>query len=320
MPAPTPNLGRGSYVGFGVEGTWGTAVARTHWFRLVSSNVRRVVEKIKRPVLAEATGSRNRAKHAVGSDKVTGTIEILVGYEGFGPLWKNILQGTPSTSGPSGGLYTHTYPLATGLQIGLTMELIRGTGSAEVFEGVLISKATISIDAGGFMTVSLDIIGETSGGPTSAGSPTLTTNEIEVLHHHAGTLGWNSGTYYPKKLTLTLDNKLADRMLLGSKLTAKPAPSDFLEVTAAVDLEWSADDFDSGWTADTESDLAITFTGTGSRTITFTLHNAYIDDSDHPLTAPGIVMQSAKFVGQSDGTDEGFSVVVANTQSSATAA
>ena len=316
-----PYLGRGAAIGIGEESTWGTAVSRTAWFRAISSTVRRKVSKAPRGVLAEATGSRNRRSHFISNDDVEGTIEFLVGFEGLGLILKHALHGTPSTSAPSGGIYTHTYKLGTAPPTGgLTIEIIRGTGSAEVFEGCRISKLTLSIEAGGLMRVSCDIIGETSGGPTTAGTPSYTSNELDVVHHQAGSLTFNSVSYTPKKFTVTLDNKLARRQLLGSKLTKDPAPSDFTDVLFDVELEYDADTLLSALTADTESDLAISFAGVSSRTFSVTVHNAYVDDADVPVNTVGVLPHSVKFRGQSDGTDEGFQIAIANTQSSATAA
>lgn len=316
-----PYLGRGAAMGIGEESTWGTAVSRTAWFRLVSSTIKRTVAKTQRGVLAESSSSRNRRAHYIGADDVGGTVVILMGYEGLGLLLKHALHGTPSTTGPSGSIYTHTFKLGTAPPTGgLTIEIIRGTGSAEVFEGCRISKMSWEIEAGGLMKVTLDVIGQTSAGPTSAGTPTYTTNELDVIHHQCGTLSFNSATYTLKKFTVSLDNHLARRPLLGSKLTADPAPSDFTDVMFDAELEYEGDALLTALTADTESDAVISFAGVSSRSLSFTVHNAYLDDTDVPVNTVGVLPMSIKFRGQSDGTDEGLQIAVANTQSSATAA
>lgn len=314
-----PYLGRGTAIGIGEETTWGTAVARTHWFRAKSVEMKRSVKKNRRNVLAEATGSRNVRAHYIESDLAGGTFTILVGLEGMGMLIKHILHGTPSTTGANP--YTHTYKFAANAPTGgLTIEVIRGNGTAEVFEGCRITKATFKIVAGGLMEVTCEVIAETSGGRVSAGTATYTANELEVIHHEAGTVSWNAQTYTPAGLEFTLDNKFGTRMLLGSKLTKEPQPSAFLEVKVKLDVEWENDNLNTGLTADTESDLTITFTK-AARSIAFTLHNAYIDgEVADDISDVGVVKQSANLMSQSDGTDEGFQIVIVNTQSSATAA
>lgn len=315
-------LGRNSYMGVGEESTWGTAVSRTHWFRLVSSSVKRVVEKRPRGVLAEVSGSANRRGHYIASDNVEGSVEILAGYEGMGLLLKHILHGTPSTTGPSGAIYTHVYALGAQEFNGLTVEIIKGTGYAEVFEGCVVTKAAIKIEAAGLMRVTLDLIGQTSGGETAAGTPTLTTNELDVIHHQGGSLTFNSVSYTPRSVTWTVDNKYARRQLLGSKLTQRPARSDFLDVFADIELEYDSDTtaLFAALTADTQSDLALSFAGTGGRTFGLTVHNAYLETLDMPLNGVGVLPMSLRLRGESDGSDQGFRVSIQNEQATATAA
>lgn len=315
-----PYTGNGTAIGIGEESTWGTAVSRTHWFRAISENLKRTVTKSPRPVLAEASGSRNRKSHYIASDMAGGSFEVLVGYEGFGLLLKHILGGTPATTGSSAP-YTHTYKLAASPPTGgLTIEVKRGNGTAEVFEGCRITKATFKIEAAGLMRVSCDVIAETSGGRTSAGTPSYTTDELDLIHHQAGSVGWNSNLYVPRSVEITIDNKFATRQLLGSKLTKEPKPSDFLDVTIKLDLEWENDNLISSLTADDAGDLTLSFTGLSSRTFTFTAHNAFLEDASDPISGVGVVAQSASFRAQSDGTDEGLAIVIENTQSSAVAA
>lgn len=316
-----PFLGRDSYIGIGEETTWGTAVARTQWFRLVSENLRRTVVKNERGVLAEASGSGNIRSHFRSRDSVAGDVVFLVGYEGQGLVWKHVLWGTPTTTGPVGGIYTHTTKMGSAPPTGgLTVEIIRGTSTtAALYEGMRVTKAVAEITAGELMRVTLSLVGETSTLP-AAGTATVTANELDVLHSQVGTASWNAVNYTARMLRVEVDNKFAERQLLGSLLPKEPKQGAFRDVRVSMDAELENDNLQAGYTADTESDLAFTATGTGSRTMAFTLHNAYIDDNSAPLSQVGVIAESTVFRGQSDGTDEGLQVVIANTQSSATAA
>ena len=322
MPAPNPFLGRGGAMGLGEETVWGTAVARTVWFALISSSLRRTIEKVPRPVLAEASASRARRSHYISKDTCAGTVELLMTYEGCGFLLKHLLHGTPATTGPVSTIYTHTYKLAGAVPTGgLTIEIVRGTGTnSDVFEGCRITKGVFKIEAGGLLRVTLDFIGETVT-RGAAGTPSYTTSrDLPVLHSQAAAATWNAGSIYSKSAEFTIDNHFAERMLLGSSNSAEPAPSDFLTLECKLSGEWSADTLQTGYAADTASDLVLAFTGTGSRVMTLTLHNAYIKDNDGPVNTVGPLPEDTVFVGESDGTDEGFQVVIANTASSATAA
>jgi hypothetical protein len=274
-------------------------------------------------VLYEGASSGVQRSNYRKTDKVTGTIKFLMGYEGLGFLVKHSLWGTPSTTGPSGAIYTHTFALGLNAPTGgLTIEQVLGNGSAEVFEGCRINTAKFSIQAAGMIEVELGILGETSAGRTSAGSPTFTTNELDVLHNQAGSLSWNSVTFsnVVKSITWSIDNKLAERHLLGSLIPSEPKPSAIREVKIEAELEYNSDDLQSGFIGTTESDATLTFTGTSSRSIVFALHNAYVEENGTGPEQFGVLTESATLRGQDDGTDLGFKITIANTQTTATAA
>lgn len=316
-----PFLGRDSFVGFGEETVWGTAVARTLWFRLVSENLRRSVTKVSRGVLAEAGASGNIRSHYRSQDKVAGDIVLLAGYEGQGVLWKHALWGTPTTSAPVGGIYTHTFKLGTAPPTGgLTVEVIRGTATtAALYEGMRITKMSWEVEAGGLVRITLSVLGQTSTLP-AAGTATITTNELDVIHSQVGVVVWNAQNYAARMVRVEIDNKLVERQLLGDLTMKEPKQGDFRDVRVSMDAELENDNLQVGYTADTEANLTCAITGVSSRTMALTLHKAYIDDNSAPLSQVGVIAENTVFRGQSDGTDEGFQIVIANTQATALAA
>ena len=316
-----PRRGKGSWFGIGEESTLGTAVSRTHWFRLISeSGFKRTLTKTRRSHLSD-TG-RNRRSHRTTEILVGGTVEIELGLEGAGLLLKHALGAVNTDADtPSSGLHTHTYTLTASLpSVGLTCELIRGSGGqGETLAGCRINKITLKIEAGGLMTASLELIGMAGAARTSASTPAITSNAVVVGHELAGTLAWNSATYTPRSIEWTLDHKLGRRNLLGSLYTADPSPSDYLEAMAAVELEHEADALYAAYLADTASDLAITFTS-GTRSLRIELHNAYLDQDDAPMGSPGTITESLRFMSESDGTDEGIEIINVNSQADPLAA
>jgi hypothetical protein len=161
------------------------------------------------------------------------------------------------------------------------------------------------------MVLSCDVIGETGAARTTASTPSVESTESVVLHHQAGQFSFNSASYDLASLTLTINNNLDRRMLLGSKLTKEPVRSDFQEVTLSVELE-STDVLYTALLAGTTSDASIVFTDGTSRTFTIALHNAYLSEFTDSIDGAGIVTASATFVGESDGTDEGLKISVVN--------
>ena len=318
-----PIFGRNSAIGIGAESTWGTAVARTAWFRTVSSGLKRTIERIARGTLCEADASNNIASQYTKSDDAGGPIEILMGYEGMGLWLHHLLWKTPTTTGPDGGgMYTHTFKLQTAPPTGgLTIEQLDGSAQAEVFEGCRLNKGTWKVAVGELMHLSLDVIAETSGGKVSAGTPAFTTNEIDVAHFNAGTLSFNSGTFTVLSCEWTIDHKLVRRQQLGSSVTAEPATNGFDEILLKVELEYDAVTFYTAFLADTASDAVVVFSGTGGRTLTFTLHSAFIKDVGIPVNAVGIMKQTVTLQAKRSSTaNQGFVVQVVNTQTTALAA
>lgn len=317
---PLPYVGAGLAIGVGRESTWGVAVSRTHWYRGVSSTLARTVTTVRRPHLHRGSSSRNARESYVSSDTVTGQIEIELAYEGCGPILQEILHGTPSTGSPSGGLYPHTFLLAANPPTGgLTIEVIHGNGDAEVFEGCRVTKATARLTPGDVLRVVLDIIGETSGGLTTAGSATFSSNDVPILHDQIGQLAFNSQNYDLRSLELVVDNKFASRPHLGSKLTKEPVPGT-IEIKLTVEVDWLNNNLYTAYLASTQADVTFTFTGTGSRSAAFTLHNCIAETYSKPINTPDVLRQKVTFAAFRDATDQGLALVLTNTQATALAA
>ena len=163
------------------------------------------------------------------------------------------------------------------------------------------------------MTLGAEVIAETASARGSAGTPSYGSGDTPVLHSHSGQLSFDGATYDLVDMTLTINNALATRQHLGSSVTKQPLRSDFQSVELAVTVEVE-DALYTAFTADTESDATITFTS-GSQTFTLNVHNAYLSAASDPVSDANVISQSLTFVGQSDGTDEGCSIVVVNTKS-----
>ena len=317
-------IGRGTAIGIAEEVTWGTAVARTHWIRSVSSGLQQTVKKKPRPDLYGSTAG-TRSKHFTESVEAGGPEEWLFGYEGQGPLWKHALWGTPTTTGPVSTIYTHTYPMSGTVPTGLTIEEIRGTdpttNASRVYEGCMIDSLEWELSAGGLLTCRAEIIAELQAAEGTAGAPTFTTNEIEASHANSGAFIWNGVSNEVRRAKVSIKNNLGRRNNIGSNYTAQPQPTDFRMVEAEIDLETINAAFLTGLTADTEANATLTITGAGSRTMTLTLHNAYVDSVADTISGTDIIIQKIKLVGQfSSGSNFGCSLVIGNTQSSAIAA
>lgn len=317
-----PYTGRGATLGFGVESTWGTAVSRTNWLRAASAEIMRTIDRQPVPHLGTLGGVPNRRSLYTAAIDVSGTFSHLMAYDDSTILLMSHALGSVSSSGT--GPYTHECLLASDLLEGLTIEQIfgddqDGNARAEVFEGCRIASAEISLTQSGIMMARYTVMGETSGGAAAAGSPTYSSNGEHILHAHAGQFSWNSQNYDLLGITIRWENALVRRQKLGSAASLQHLRGDFLGVFIDVDLEYENENFYTGMHAATQSDAAITLTGTGNNSLVITGHNAEVISESHTTASSGIIQQRATLRCLSDGTDDGLSLAFSNDNASAAA-
>lgn len=309
MPTYT---GMETAVGVGVETTWGTAVARTIWLRVLSCTLQRRQVRVPRGGLSsKGAASHMRRKYFLSTDQVEGEIRWEMGYsDGSVLLLAHALYGIVDAGA---GPYTHTATIGkTAISGGgLTIEVIKGNGDAEVFEGCKIDRLSLSMSPGGIMIATASIIGQTSGGLVSAGSPTYTGSDFAILHSHSGTLTKGAISADLQSFDLTFTRNLARRQLTGSTLTQEPLPSDYPSVECTVGAEYGGTAAHAAFLAGTEGNATITWTDS-PRIFALTLHNAIIQDLDMPIDSPGVLSQRLRIEPFSDGTSEGMAIVVTN--------
>ena len=264
------------------------------------------------------------------SDKCTGSLELEATYDNIGFFIHHAL-GASSTS--AGTPNTHTYTMGDVPVAGTTIRLQRGTSDySETFEGTVFNTLTMSCAAGEVMSLSLDMIAETSADTSPSlrarGNTTLTfidpTYENLVLHSHAGDLSWNSQTFNLIDFEYKLENGLADRMRLGSLVTKEPVQSDYRSATVTVTFETDDINGYQAFIADAVGDLTVTFdsgeAGGDEREIVFSLNAAYIESYTDEISETGLVTASVTFKAQGDGSSDlalGTTIAVKNQNSTA---
>jgi len=327
--ATSSYFGRNSFVGAALETTYGTAVdAATVTRPIISCSMLRQVEKVERANLRVAGVAGLRKGHYIVSDKVSGSLELEATYDNIGFFLHHAL-GASSTS--AGTPNTHTYTMGDVPVAGTTIRLQRGTSDySETFEGTVFNTLTMSCAAGEVMSLSLDMIAETSADTSPSlrarGNTALTfidpTYENLILHNHAGTLGWNSQTFTLIDFEYKLENGLSDRMRLGSLLTKQPVQSDYRSSTITVSFETDDINGYQAFIADAVDDLTVTFDNGASsgdeREITFSLNAAYIESYTDEISETGLVTASVTFKAQGDGASAlalGTTIAVKNQNS-----
>ena len=329
-------FGRNAFVALAKEAdgsVYGTAnTSYTVHRPIISCSMLRQVEKVPRNNLTVAGAHGLRKGHYIASDKATGSLEIEATYDNIG-FFIHELMGASATS--SSTVNTHTYTLAdlpavgvgASNQRGTTLALQRGTGQVEVFKGVVFNNGTFSVAAGEQMTLSMDLIGATSNDRTTAITYTDPTNENLVLHNQMNSstkLSWNSQNFDLIDFEFKIENSIADRMRLGSLITAQPVVSDFRNITMTVNFETDDPQGYQKYLDDTSSDCTVQFTnglsGANERVITFNLNAAYIESYEDSITETGLTTASVTFRAEGDGSSGlplGASIVTMNSAATA---
>lgn len=315
-----PNLGAGSGLGIAAESTWGTPVSITNWLRITNISLAREISTV--PV--ENLGNLSSAielhrEHYVETDFAGGSFEWNAAYDDSTVFMLGHIIGDVSTTG-GGDPYSHSFTLSNPTAPGLTLENVLGDSTnSETFEGCLVASAEFSIEKGGIAKWSCTILAQTSAAIASSSSETLSTTTSYILHNQCGQAAWGGNNFDLKSLKVAIDNKLERRQLLGSALSAKPVRTGSPEVKITAVLEYSDDNFYTGFLAGTVSDFAITFTGTGTNTQVITAHNAVIMSATRPTSGRGVTELTVELMAFSDAVDGGLTWLITNANTTATA-
>jgi hypothetical protein len=321
--------GRNTAIKFGDEydggsGSWGTAVARSKSAVVRSVTLGREVTTEVSPDLRHVATTYNASNTFQASDVARGQVVVTALYEGLGMLLRYALgHAAVSGSGP----YTSDYTISAAQEatlVGLTVEVIRGkhsdatAGINELFNGGLINRFELASQSAQEATFTFDFIARTSAARTTAGSVSVGTR-YPVLHHHAGSISWNSLTLYANSVRLVVENNLSTEQLLGSLTIDKPIKGDqkvTFEITMSAE-KTTSDSLYADYLAGTKADLTLTFTDSvNSKSLAITLHNAYIEAHTDAISATGTVPVTVRWVGTSDGSDHGVKLSLTNAQSS----
>lgn len=312
-------FGHGAFIKLGKESTWATSVSTTISNRINDVSLATTQERNRKANLS-VPASGMLGEMFDGFRNVEGSMSLPLYYLGQGQLFE-MAFGALTTTG-AGAPYTHTFEPAIGLP-SATIEVQRGSGLSnqmEKFVGVKVSQFSVSIEAGGEMSASIDFIGKEADARAADVTSSFGTG-TSILHFHAGQLSFDGVNYDVRSMTFTLNNSLERRNVLGSLYTAEQSVGDVREVTMEVTLDTENDTLHTAYLAGTQSDVQIVFTkpgGAGSDSITFICTNALISAYSDPVSGFGRVEQSLTFTGLADSSNAGGKIVLKNGDSAGT--
>lgn len=238
-------LGHGwnSWIGVAEEVTFGTPVTATGFVEVENESIRREV----RPNVVPLLGHVSQRRTVPSKVNVSGSFRFPLLWDGItGTLLKHAM-GSVNTTGPSGGLYTHTLSLAASLPTGLTLEAARDdaavTGNASYqYAGCKISKLTLTQEMEQPLMVDVEILGKTRAliAATSKTFPTYDAAYYGQMTVASIDPGGGSAYSIPlKSFKLMIDNNLFDDgYRLGSAERAFISRAGQRKITLELEAEY----------------------------------------------------------------------------------
>lgn len=305
-------------IGIGTEATWGTEVARDRWMQVYEVDLEKRPRYKNLPRLG-AIGdlSTNWRTPIQVAEDAGGRIVFPVAYQDASlSFLHQMLGATPVESGA--GPFVHTFKIASPGPVGLTIEAIKGEktaqNAAQEFYGCKVESWELSMEAGGELVASLDIVARTGGSLQAAPAAPTYGTPVFVQHNHLTTkLTGNAVTREITKLSLRGSRNFQKYQEIGSLQIAEPLESRF---SLELDLEmmWQQNDWHSDFYAGTVQDYTLAFQGPGNNAFAFVFHNALVTEKADPTTGPEGVRQTVKLALHSDGGsgDQGLQIAVTN--------
>jgi Phage tail tube protein len=309
--AGSQTYGFNSYLGFGLETTYGTPVASSKWLELQKDAVKFKQTKISKPTLRNVT-----INHRVKSKKVVdGDVEIQVPFNGAELLLKHAM-GANNTSGPTDSAYTHSMTLAQVLPVGLTLNINRDqanlaanggvANSIFTYAGCQIAKLTLKQAMEDFLMATFSFVGQDVSN-TAVETPTFPTFIGADYEMFALTIA--GGAFACESFELTVDNGLAtDRYKLGTSQRKGLGRGTNRKVSGKIVGEFqSLADWQNYKNLGTAA-LVATWTGgligaTSTYTITATLPTVQFDGEDPGVDNSGPLKLTLPFTAYQNAAD-----------------
>lgn len=309
-------IGFGAMVGLREEASYGTSAgASTHWLPVISVTPATDIGVTPIPYLgvANAQGYHAQRDHCVLRHDASIEIRGVVCYDdpAFCLLLKHAF-GSVNTTGS--GPYTSTFTLDSDGVVGMTLQVLHGTGLtavAELYLGCRVTRMSFDVAAQGYMTYSATIIARSAEDLGAvAGTPAFAAAE-EVLAHHGGSFTHNNHSIAIRSLSWTIDNNLQRRPQIGSVYTDTPVPGGFASLTWEIERSWEGSEYYADYLDGTRSDATITFTGTGSNSFALELSNAVMTSFAKPVDRAGELTQRISGIAlASPSAEQGIDIVI----------
>lgn len=230
-------LGHASFIGFGLETTYGTAVSRTLFLRFLEENLSLKQAYVNKPTLGYT--SQVQGRRTKGKASVDGSFRFQFGFNGAETLLKNAL-GAVATTNPGTLAYQHTFTPADSLPVGLTFEVSRDAaniGTAYAYDGCKIERLTLRQEMEDILACEVAIQGQDET-KVSASSPSYPTF-AGVEHHMLTTCTIDGNTVKARNVEVNIENAFdTDNYNLGSRSRTQLHRNGTRRVSGKMEIEF----------------------------------------------------------------------------------
>lgn len=320
--------GHDHYVQIGRESVWGTDVAATRRFNVVSTDIQPIRGKVRSDAI---TGNRVRSTIVNGPQLGRMTLELEADYEGQLHIW-DAAFGT-ATFAANGATVSGTGPyqwwfMPRALFNSYTVEAVTNipSGKCDQLVGAKLNRlrfsGAVGLDAKPCRIVTEWIGKQFTNNVTPTGSLTANTPQLVMPGHldtaslEVGTSG-SAGTERLKSWEVSLDNKLVERFY-GADTIDEPITDDFADIQCKWVMEFTEKAAIDDYIANTAGNVVLQFTS-GTSAIQLRTGSGYIvTPVGRPINRWGIYTQEFTTEAVHDGTYSGLRVLITNNEATLT--
>lgn len=322
----TSGFGHALRFGVGEESTYGTAVAVTDFFDVVSENFQASHNPVESGGV-DTIGVKS-ANVAAGSVGFTGDAVIEARYTGMEKLFKHAMGGYAYTAGTG----THAFTIAAALPTGLTIEAYRDTSAfltpdankSLLYAGGKINSLTLDASLDAFLRLTCGFVAQTETRTAKTVTQTVGTGNLIVFTQ--GVLTYESAPVANNVIkvanfTLSLNNNLdTNKRRLGSRYILEPVRSGKISVSGSFSCDFISYTHYNDFLAATSKQITLVFTGgvVGAFTekMTITVPLGKVTSNPVSTNSPGQYIQEVSFKGYRDGSNNEFSISLVNNAAS----
>jgi len=304
-------------LGVAKETTFGTAVAPTTRFEVVSESVKLKKDYIESKALKGSRRYLGSAGHIDAKSSVEGDIEIEIPSAGAG-FWFRQLMGKVTTTAPAGwsmaDRYKHVFVADSGLDTSsFTTEIQRvdvaGTAHRFVYAGCGVTDVELNCKVGEVATMKMAVYGK-SETVTAAAAQTATYPSSTPLIFAGAAITVAGSSVAVNDFSLKIENgRKKDRYFLGDTTPNKMIEAEMRNAEGKINVEWTAltqynrfvNHTSVALTAKFETQSTIGDSAKGYVLVTIP---AVIFTGETPVGGGDIIEQSLDFKAVDNGTDE----------------